>query len=196
MKPRVLLVDNYDSFTHNLYQLLCMASAEVRVERNDAITLAEIEAWAPSHIVISPGPGHPERERDLGIGRSVLRQCAGRIPILGVCLGHQALAHVAGGRVVRAPEPKHGKTDVVLHGGEGLFAGLPSPLTVMRYHSLVVEEASLPATLRVTARTPCGVVMGLQHASMPLAGVQFHPESIGTPDGPAIVDNFLTWRAA
>lgn len=196
MTARVLLVDNYDSFTHNLFQLLCVAGAEVRVERNDAITLGDVEAWGPSHIVLSPGPGHPERARDFGVGREILLHCTDRVPILGVCLGHQGIASVSGGRVVRAPAPVHGKTDRIQHDGRGLFAGLPSPLTVMRYHSLVVEESSLPASLEVTARNGDGLVMALQHARLPLAGVQFHPESIGTPDGAAVVENFLRWRSA
>ncbi len=196
MSPRVLLVDNYDSFTHNLYQLLCVAGAEVRVERNDAITLDDVDAFDPSHVVLSPGPGHPERPRDFGVGRDILLRADGRVPILGVCLGHQGIAAFAGGRVVRAPEPKHGKTDRIDHDGEGLFVGLPNPLTVMRYHSLIVEEETLPLTLRVSARNAEGLVMALQHAELPLAGVQFHPESIGTPEGEAIVRNFLRWSGA
>lgn len=195
MRPRVLLVDNYDSFTHNLFQLLRVAGAEVRVERNDAITLADVEAHAPSHVVLSPGPGHPDSPRDFGVSRDVILRCATRVPILGVCLGHQGIAAVAGARVVRAPAPKHGKSDHVTHDGTGLFAGLPSPLEVMRYHSLVVDEATLPATLRVTGRTADGLVMALAHVELPMAGVQFHPESIGTPEGGALLDNFLRWEA-
>ena len=195
MKPRVLLVDNYDSFTHNLFQLLRVAGAEVRVERNDAITLADVEAHAPSHVVLSPGPGHPDSPRDFGVSRDVIVRCSTRVPILGVCLGHQGIAAVAGARVVRAPAPQHGKTDRVHHDGTGLFQGLPSPLEVMRYHSLVVDEATLPATLRVTGRTADGLIMALAHVALPMAGVQFHPESIGTPEGGALIDNFLRWEA-
>lgn len=195
MKPRVLLVDNYDSFTHNLFQLLRVAGAEVRVERNDAISLADVEAHRPSHVVLSPGPGHPEVPRDFGVSRDVILRCATRVPILGVCLGHQGIAAAAGALVVRAPAPRHGKTDRVHHDGTGLFAGLPSPLEVMRYHSLIVDEATLPPTLRVTGRTADGLIMALAHVDLPMAGVQFHPESIGTPEGGALIDNFLRWEA-
>jgi len=196
MKPRVLLIDNYDSFTHNLFQLFAIAGAEVRVVRNDEIDLAGIDAHAPSHVVLSPGPGHPDRTRDFGVCRDVLAHRATRFPILGVCLGHQGIASVAGARVVRAPSPQHGKTDRVSHDGTGLFAGASTPLSVMRYHSLVVEESTLPTTLRVTARNEAGLVMALRHTKLPIAGVQFHPESIGTPEGDILIRNFLAWGSA
>lgn len=190
MTPRVLVIDNYDSFTYNLYQYLAELGADAIVVRNDAIDLDGIREHAPSHIVLSPGPGHPERPRDFGICADVITHLVDT-PILGVCLGHQGIAHHLGGRVVRAPEIVHGKTDGVVHDGVDLFAGLPAPLTVMRYHSLVVEPESLPPTLRITAYNPTGLIMGLAHRTRPLFGVQFHPESIGTPEGRRLLANFL-----
>lgn len=188
----VLLIDNYDSFTHNLYQLIGGLGADVRVVRNDAIDVAEVRESAPTHIVLSPGPGHPGNERDFGVCGDVIDQLAAQIPTLGVCLGHQGLAHRLGASVVRAPEIVHGKTSVIQHDGTGLFAGLSAETEVMRYHSLTVDASSLPDSLVTNATTVQGsLVMGLRHVEWPLHGLQFHPESIGTPDGAALLRNFL-----
>jgi anthranilate synthase/aminodeoxychorismate synthase-like glutamine amidotransferase len=184
----LLVIDNYDSFTFNLVQSLGAMGAQVDVVRNDAVTPEEVERLAPERIVISPGPCTP---REAGISNRVIQRLAGKVPILGVCLGHQCIAHALGGHVVRAPRIMHGKTSEIRHDGAGLFAGLPNPFTAMRYHSLSVDEATLPAELRVTARTPEGEVMGLRHSSWPLEGVQFHPESYRTEAGTALLQNFL-----
>lgn len=183
----VLVIDNYDSFTYNLVQYLGELGEDVRVYRNDQITLDEIAALKPDHIVISPGPGDPE---DGGISNDVIRAFGPTTPVLGVCLGHQCIGHVFGGVVSRAPRLMHGKTSSVYHNGLGLFNGIPSPFTATRYHSLIVEEA-LPETLAVTAFTRDGEVMGLQHRDYPVVGVQFHPESILTEHGKRILQNFL-----
>jgi anthranilate synthase/aminodeoxychorismate synthase-like glutamine amidotransferase len=183
----VLVIDNYDSFTYNLVQYLGELGEDVRVYRNDQITLDEIAALKPDHIVISPGPGDPE---DGGISNEVIRAFGPTTPVLGVCLGHQCIGHVFGGVVSRAPRLMHGKTSSVYHNGLGLFNGIPSPFTATRYHSLIVEEA-LPETLAVTAFTRDGEVMGLQHRDYPVVGVQFHPESILTEHGKRILQNFL-----
>ena len=183
----VLVIDNYDSFTYNLVQYLGELGAEPRVFRNDAITLDEIAALRPSHIVISPGPGTPD---DGGISNEVIRRFGPTTPILGVCLGHQCMGQVYGGVVSRAPRLMHGKTSSVYHDGRGLFNGVPSPFTATRYHSLIVEER-LPEALTVTAFTRDGEVMGLQHRQYPVVGVQFHPESILTEHGKRILQNFL-----
>lgn len=189
----VLLVDNYDSFTHNLAQLLGMAGAEVTVVRNDATDLAAVRAMAPTHIVLSPGPGHPTNPRDFGICRALVEELAATTPLLGVCLGHQGLAACFGADVVRAPMVVHGKTSWIRHDGTGVFAGLPEEIEVMRYHSLLIDEATLPDAFRVTARTTDdGLIMGIAHREWPAEGVQFHPESIGTPDGLAMMQSFLT----
>ena len=187
----VLVIDNYDSFTWNLVQALGALGAEVDVVRNDAATPEEIEARAPQRIVISPGPCTP---RESGISNRVIRRLAGKIPILGVCLGHQCIAHAFGASVVRARRPMHGKTSPILHDGTGVFAGLPSPFPAMRYHSLVVDEATLPPELTVTARTEEGEVMGLRHREWPLEGVQFHPESYRTETGISLLRTFLGIR--
>jgi anthranilate synthase/aminodeoxychorismate synthase-like glutamine amidotransferase len=192
----ILLLDNYDSFTWNLAQALgALAAARgcageaLRVVRNDAITVEEMVALAPSHLVISPGPGDPDQA---GVSLDAIRALAPRgVPILGVCLGHQAIGQAFGGRVVRAPRVMHGKTSPVLHDGRGLFARLPSPLEAARYHSLVVDEPTLPACLAVTARTAEGELMGLCHRELPVYGVQFHPESYLTPLGERLLANFL-----
>ncbi len=187
----ILLVDNYDSFTFNLVHLLGALGAVSVVRRNDALTAEAAIAMRPEAIVISPGPCGP---REAGISVPlVLAAAAAGVPLLGVCLGHQAIGAAFGGEVVRAPLPMHGKVDRMLHGGEpgGLFEGLPSPFEATRYHSLVVRRDTLPAALRVTAWTEDGLVMGLAHATRPIAGVQFHPESIASPLGGAIVGNFL-----
>ena len=184
----LLMIDNYDSFTYNLVQYLGELGAELRVYRNDAITLDEVEALAPAGIVVSPGPGTP---REAGVSVPVIRRCAERIPILGVCLGHQAIGEVFGGVVERAPVPVHGKTALVHHDGRGVFAGLPTPFEATRYHSLVVRRAGLPACLEVSAESDDGLVMGLRHRTLQVEGVQFHPESILTVSGKALLGNFL-----
>lgn len=184
----IVLVDNYDSFTYNLFQLLATLGADVRVIRNDAVTAAGVGALEPEGIVISPGPGTPS---DAGISCEIIRDLGASIPILGVCLGLQCMASVFGGRVVRAETLMHGKTSSVTHENQGIFHGLPAPLSVVRYHSLVVDEGSLPAALDVTARTADGVVMGIRHRTLPLEGVQFHPESILTEAGPELLHNWL-----
>jgi len=185
----ILVIDNYDSFTYNLVQLLAALGAEVEVRRNDTLSADEALALGARGIVVSPGPGTPE---DAGVSRDVVRAAAAAgVPLLGVCLGHQCIAEVFGGTVCRAPRPIHGKTDEVTHDGTGVFAGVPSPFTATRYHSLCVEESTVGSDLRVTARTPDGVVMGLQHVSLPVFGVQFHPESVLTPEGAKLLANFL-----
>jgi anthranilate synthase/aminodeoxychorismate synthase-like glutamine amidotransferase len=185
----VLVIDNYDSFTYNLVQYLGELGAEVRVVRNDAVSLETLAADPPQRIVISPGPGRPEQA---GVTMSVIRHFGQTTPILGVCLGHQAIGAVFGGRVVRAVTPLHGKTSTIEHDGRGVFAGLTQPFTAARYHSLVVDEEGLPPDLEVCARTrEDGVIMGLRHRSWPVHGVQFHPESILTGEGRRILRNFL-----
>lgn len=187
--PRVFLVDNYDSFTYNLAQELGELGADVEVARNDAFTLDQLEADRPDGIVLSPGPGTPE---DAGLSNHVIRAFAGRTPILGVCLGHQCIGQVYGGRVVRAPELVHGKTSPIDHDDVGVFKGLPQGFAATRYHSLVVEAATFPSdALEVTARTQTGLVMGLRHRALPVEGVQFHPESILTDAGRDLLANFL-----
>jgi anthranilate synthase/aminodeoxychorismate synthase-like glutamine amidotransferase len=188
MGSRVLLIDNYDSFVYNLVQELGELGAEPAVFRNDAIDMDGIRAAAPDAIVISPGPGRPE---SAGVSMEVVRTFAGEIPILGVCLGHQCIGQVYGGRTVSAPTLMHGKTSQIHHDGSGVFAGLPDPFVATRYHSLVIEPASVPDVLEVTARTSDGVVMGLRHRELAVEGVQFHPESILTPSGPNLLANFL-----
>ena len=187
-----LLIDNYDSFTYNLLHYLGELGAEVVVRRNDALTAAEALALRPQGIVLSPGPSTPDRA---GICEELVRR-AGGVPILGVCLGHQAIGEVCGGRIVRAPTPMHGKLSSIEHDGSGVFAGLPNPFLATRYHSLIVERASLPAELRVTAWTEDGIIMGLAHRERPLHGVQFHPESIASEGGHALLGNFLALAAA
>jgi anthranilate synthase/aminodeoxychorismate synthase-like glutamine amidotransferase len=189
VSPRILMIDNYDSFTWNLVQGLQVLGAGVEVVRHDAESAEALVARGPDGVVLSPGPGTPE---PAGTGPAALRAfAAAGVPVLGVCLGHQALAVAFGGRVVRARRPRHGKTADVRHDGRGVFAGLPDPLEAMLYHSLAVEEASLPGELVVTARGPEGEVMALRHRRLPLEGVQFHPESIGTPHGPRLLANFV-----
>lgn len=185
---RMLLVDNYDSFTYNLVQAFASHGAEVLVYRNDAITVAEGLALAPTHLVISPGPGRPE---DAGVSLDMIAAFAERIPLLGVCLGHQSIVQQFGGEIVRAERLMHGKTSMVKHDGKTIFAGLPDPFEVGRYHSLCAEENSLPDALRITARTDRGEIMGVRHASLPIEGVQFHPESVLTPEGDRLMVNFM-----
>jgi anthranilate synthase component 2 len=185
----ILVIDNYDSFTYNLVQLLAALGAEVRVERNDALPAAEALALRPAGIVISPGPGTPA---EAGISGDVVRAAAeAGVPVLGVCLGHQVIAEVFGGRVCRAPRPVHGKTDEIAHDGSGLFAGIPSPFTATRYHSLCVQADSIAEPLAVQARTADGVIQGVRHRDLPVFGVQFHPESVLTPEGTKLLANFL-----
>ena len=186
---RILVVDNYDSFVYNLVQYAAQLGAESVVRRNDAVTVDELGELGVDGVLLSPGPGVPERA---GVSVELVRACAERaMPVLGVCLGHQAVAVAFGGTVLRAPELRHGKTSVVEHDGAGVLAGLPRPFTATRYHSLAVVEPSLPAELEVTARTGSGVVMGLAHRSLPVHGVQFHPESVLTEGGHLLLANWL-----
>ncbi|RMG14634.1 MAG: aminodeoxychorismate/anthranilate synthase component II [Deltaproteobacteria bacterium] len=184
----ILVVDNYDSFTYNLVQYLLELGAAVEVVRNDEVTVEAVEAQAPTGILVSPGPCTP---KEAGISVPLIRRLAGVVPILGVCLGHQAIAAAFGGRIVRAGRIMHGKTSPILHRGEGVFAGLPSPFTATRYHSLLVERASLPEVLEVSAWTEEGEIMGLRHRQLPVEGVQFHPESILSEHGHDLLANWL-----
>jgi aminodeoxychorismate synthase, glutamine amidotransferase subunit (EC 6.3.5.8) len=184
----ILLIDNYDSFTWNLYQYFCELGAEVLVKRNDDITLAQIDALNPAKIVISPGPCTPD---DAGISLDVIRHYAGKTPLLGVCLGHQAIAQAFGARIVRAKKVMHGKTSPITHNGQGVFQGLNNPLTVTRYHSLLIDPNTLPETFEVTARSESDEIMGIRHRQWDLEGVQFHPESILSEQGHALLANFL-----
>ena len=189
MTTRVLMIDNYDSFTYNLVQYLRMLGAEVMVHRNDAITMDEAIGLNPTHVVVSPGPGAP---KDAGISIAVIRAFADRVPVLGVCLGHQSLVEAYGGHVRPAKSLMHGKTSQVYHDGKGLFAGLSQPFDAGRYHSLAVRRDELPAELEVSAFTADGEVMGVRHRTRPVEGVQFHPESVLTPDGLAMLGRFLS----
>ncbi|CAN7585311.1 anthranilate synthase component II [Massilia sp. LjRoot122] len=184
----LLMIDNYDSFTYNIVQYLGELGEDVRTVRNDEITLAQIEAMAPERICISPGPKAP---KDAGISLDILREFKGKLPILGVCLGHQAIGEAFGGNVIRAKQVMHGKTSLIAHTGEGVFKGLPSPFTVIRYHSLAIERSSLPDCLDVTAWTDDGEIMGVRHKEYDIEGVQFHPESILSEHGHALFKNFL-----
>jgi anthranilate synthase component 2 len=188
----LLLIDNYDSFTYNLYQYLCELGADVEVHRNDRITTDEIAGMAPERIVLSPGPCTP---KEAGISVAVIRRFGAHTPLLGVCLGHQCIGEAYGGVVDRAGEVMHGKTSQIQHDGRGVFAGLPNPLQAIRYHSLVILRDTVPADLQVTAWTDRGLVMGVRHRRHPVEGVQFHPESIMTPDGKALLQNFLNQPA-
>ena len=189
----LLLLDNYDSFTYNLYQYLSELGAEVEVRRNDQVTLDEIKAMQPDHIVISPGPCTPN---EAGLSCQVIEAFGSRIPLLGVCLGHQAIGQVYGGHVIRAPEPMHGKTSLIHHQGQGVLRNLPQPFEAIRYHSLIVERSTLPDELEITAETADGLIMGLRHRTHPVEGVQFHPESIMTSVGKDVLRNFLASRRA
>ncbi|MCG8557156.1 MAG: aminodeoxychorismate/anthranilate synthase component II [Proteobacteria bacterium] len=217
---RIVIIDNYDSFAYNLYQQVGeILSVEATVFRNDRITVAQIAELAPTHLILSPGPGNPEQPPALGVCRHLIAELARiaqrsqaprpiepeardrcgltpRLPVLGVCLGHQGIGHVFGARIVRAPAPTHGKAGWIRHDGCGVFRGLPNPVRAMRYHSLTLDPESIPETLRVTAWSEDGLVMGVSHRELPLWGVQFHPESIGTPQGNAMLRNFLLPGAA
>lgn len=188
-RPMIVVVDNYDSFTYNLVQYLGELGAVVEVYRNDAIDVAGIERLAPEGILISPGPGTPD---DAGITLELISALDGRVPLLGVCLGHQSIAQAYGGKVVRAGRLMHGRTSPIEHDGQGLFAGLPSPLTATRYHSLIVERDSVPGEFVITAQTAEGEIMGLRHRQQPIEGVQFHPESFLTEHGHGMLQNFLS----
>jgi anthranilate synthase/aminodeoxychorismate synthase-like glutamine amidotransferase len=185
---RMLLIDNYDSFTYNLVQAFAAQGAEVMVYRNDAITVDEAVALEPTHLVISPGPGRPE---DAGVSLDMIAAFAGSIPVLGVCLGHQSLVQHFGGDIVRAERLMHGKTSMAKHDGKTIFEGLPQPFEVGRYHSLCAEQESLPEVLELTAETERGEIMGVRHKTLPLEGVQFHPESVLTPEGNRLMANFM-----
>ena len=191
-QPHVVIVDNYDSFTYNLFQYLAELGAKVDVFRHDRITVEGIRDLAPTHLVISPGPKTPD---EAGISLDAIRDLAGEMPILGVCLGHQAIGQAFGGTVVRGSEPVHGKTSEIAHDGRTVFAGLPDPMTATRYHSLVVERESLPDVLEVSAWCDGDVIMGLRHRDLPVEGVQFHPESILSGEGKSLLRNFLGMSA-
>lgn len=188
MTPKLLLIDNYDSFTYNLVQVFLVLGAEVDVYRNDQLSVEKALTLGHTHLVVSPGPGTPQ---GAGVSMPMVAAFAGRVPILGVCLGHQSLVEVFGGKVVRAGRLMHGKVSPVLHDGKGVFAGVPQNFQAGRYHSLIAEPHSMPEVLEVTARTAEGEIMGVRHKNLPIEGVQFHPESILTPDGPVIMGNFL-----
>jgi anthranilate synthase/aminodeoxychorismate synthase-like glutamine amidotransferase len=192
MRPRVLLIDNYDSFTYNLVQAFLVLGAKVDVYRNDALSPADAIELDPSHVVISPGPGRPE---DAGTSLAMIGEFAGKVPLLGVCLGHQSIVQHYGGRIVAAASLMHGKTSWVQHDGRQLFEGLPNPFEAGRYHSLAASREEIPAELIVTARTKEGEIMGVRHRECAVVGVQFHPESVLTPNGPKLLENFLAMQA-
>ncbi|MDQ3699114.1 MAG: aminodeoxychorismate/anthranilate synthase component II [Gemmatimonadota bacterium] len=184
----ILLIDNYDSFVHNLARYVRELGAEAVVRRNDALTIGDVEALAPTHIIVSPGPRSP---REAGVSTDVVRRFGATVPVLGVCLGHQCVGAAYGGVIVGARRPMHGKTSLVSHAGEGIFAGIPSPFRATRYHSLVIDPATMPASLRVTATSEDGEIMAVEHREHPVIGVQFHPESVLTEYGYALLDRFL-----
>ena len=190
---RMLLIDNYDSFTYNLVQAFAAMGADVMVYRNDAISVEESEKLKPTHLVISPGPGRPE---DAGVSLDMIGAWEGRVPIFGVCLGHQSIVQQFGGKIVRAERLMHGKTSMVTHDGATIYSGLPNPFEVGRYHSLCAEQASLPDELIVTAQTERGEIMGVRHKTLQIEGVQFHPESVLTPDGNMLMANFMRQETA
>jgi anthranilate synthase/aminodeoxychorismate synthase-like glutamine amidotransferase len=193
VNPRILLIDNYDSFTWNLVQAFAAQGAEVLVHRNDVLGVPDARALAPTHLVISPGPGRPE---DAGISLALIQAFAGEVPVLGVCLGHQCLVAALGGAVVRAERLMHGKTSLVRHDGRTIYAGMPSPFEAGRYHSLTAERDTLPGELEVSAETEEGEIMGVRHRTLAMEGVQFHPESVLTPEGERLMVNFMRMRAS
>jgi anthranilate synthase component 2 len=184
----ILIIDNYDSFTYNLVHLVAQHTDEYKVVRNDAISVDDVRQMYPEMILISPGPGRPE---DAGISEQLIKELGPETPILGVCLGHQAIGRVFGANVTYAPSLMHGKTSVIHHDGKGVYQNVPQDFTATRYHSLVVEEASVPDTLEITSRTPDGVIMGVRHKHFPIEGIQFHPESILTVEGPKLIENWI-----
>lgn len=186
----ILLLDNYDSFTHNVFQAMSSMGEEVCIIRNDQVTLEEIAAMKLRAIVISPGPGTPD---DAGISKALIKRFAGQIPILGICLGHQVIGEVFGGRVIRAPEPIHGKVSLIKHQGKGLYQGVSDPFPAGRYHSLIVDQTGFPDCLEITATTSDGLIMGIRHRDFAVEGLQFHPESILTPEGKQLLRNFITF---
>ena len=189
---RVLVIDNYDSFVYNLVQYLGELGAEPVVHRNDAVALGQLQALEPDAVLVSPGPGSPDDPGDVGVSIDAIRAFGeAGVPVLGVCFGHQCIGRTYGGRVVRAPQVMHGKTSQITHDGAGVFRGVPNPFTATRYHSLVVERASIPEGLEITAESEDGLVMGLRHRDLPIEGVQFHPESILTEAGHSLLENFL-----
>lgn len=190
--PRLLLIDNYDSFTYNLVQAFMVLGAEVLVHRNDQITVEQARALKPTHLCISPGPGTPH---DAGVSMKMIEAFAGEVPVFGVCLGHQSLVEVFGGKVVRAGRLMHGKTSLVHHDGRTILAGMPAPFEAGRYHSLIARPESMPDALEVSARTPEGEIMAVRHKTLNIEGVQFHPESVLTPEGPVLMGNFLKQRS-
>ncbi len=185
---RVLLIDNYDSFTYNLYQAFSMLGAEVSVHYNDRLSTSEADQWKPTHLIVSPGPGTP---LDSGVSNDLILNFHGKIPVLGVCLGHQCIGHVFGGQIVRAGVLVHGKTSMIIHDGNGVFSGLSNPFAATRYHSLLVAEEGLPSNLQITAHTPAGEIMGIRVKGTKTEGVQFHPESYMTKEGMRLMKNFL-----
>lgn len=191
--PRLLLIDNYDSFTYNLVQAFMVLGADVLVHRNDQITVDQARALQPTHLCISPGPGTP---RDAGVSMQMIETFAGELPVFGVCLGHQSLVEVFGGKVVRAGRLMHGKTSLVHHDNRSILAGMPEPFQAGRYHSLIAQPESVPDVLEVSARTAEGEIMGVRHRTLNVEGVQFHPESVLTPEGPVLMGNFLKQRSA
>jgi para-aminobenzoate synthetase component 2 len=191
VSARLLLIDNYDSFTYNLVQAFLVSGAEVLVYRHDAITVEAAQALQPTHLCISPGPGVPAQA---GVSMQMIRAFAGRVPVFGVCLGHQSIVEVFGGKVVRAARLMHGKTSAIEHDARGVFNGIVAGCEVGRYHSLIAQPESIPSVLEITARTDQGEIMGVRHRQLMVEGVQFHPESVLTPDGPAMMQNFLRQR--
>lgn len=189
----VLVIDNYDSFTYNLVQYLGELGTQLEIYRNDAITAEEVTRLKPECVIISPGPGSP---KDAGVSKAIIRECGSSVPLLGVCLGHQCIGEVFGGRIVRASRLMHGKTSLIHHNGKTIFQGIKNPFEATRYHSLIVEKKTLPASLTITAETDKGEIMGLHHKRYPIWGVQFHPESILTDSGKELLNNFLTVSAA
>lgn len=188
---RTLILDNHDSFTYNLFQIVGALGGNPIVKTNDSLTLEDVRALAPTHIILSPGPGRPENPADFGVCRAVIEALGPTTPLLGVCLGHQGIVHALGGTIVHAPKVMHGKKSAIRHDQKRVFRNLTSPLIAMRYHSLIADRATLPPELLITAETDDGLIMGVRHRNFPMEGIQFHPESIGTPLGQKMIENFL-----